>query len=121
MQISTKLAVLIVAALHFGFLVLEMVLWDHPIGREIFSMTPAQSAETAVLASNQGLYNGFLATGLLWGLLTQKRDIIFFILICVVIAGIFGAATASPSILVLQALPAAVAITLLLRSPPKSQ
>jgi putative membrane protein len=120
MQISTKISVLIVAALHIGFLVLEMFLWEHPIGREVFSMTAAQSAETAVLAANQGLYNGFLAAGLIWGLFTGKRDITAFMLICVIIAGIFGALTASPSILIIQALPGAIAITLLLRSRPKS-
>ncbi len=121
MQVSAKIAVLVVAALHFGFLVLEMFLWDHPIGREVFSMSAVQSAETAVLASNQGLYNGFLAAGLLWGLVAEKRDITVFMLLCVVIAGIFGGVTANPSILFLQALPGAVAMILLLRSGAKPQ
>ncbi len=115
MQVSAKIAVLVVAALHVGFLILEMFLWDHPIGREVFSMTAVQSAETAVLASNQGLYNGFLAAGLLWGLVAGKRDITVFMLLCVVIAGIFGGVTANPSIVFIQALPAAVALILILQ------
>lgn len=115
MQVSAKIAVLVVAALHVGFLILEMFLWDHPIGREVFAMTAVQSAETAVLASNQGLYNGFLAAGLLWGLVAGKRDITVFMLLCVVIAGIFGGVTANPSIVFIQALPAAVALILILQ------
>jgi len=116
MKTLAAIAVIIVAALHFGFLALEMFYWDHPIGREIFSMTPEQSAQTAVLAANQGLYNGFLAAGLLWGLIAGKRDVVFFFLICVIIAGIFGAVTASPTILYMQAAPAALALLLTLFS-----
>jgi len=116
MKILAALAVAIVAALHFGFLVLEMFFWDHPVGREIFSMTPEQSAQTAVLAANQGLYNGFLAAGLLWGLIAGKRDVVFFFLICVIVAGIFGAVTASPTILFTQAAPAVLALLLTLFS-----
>lgn len=121
MHVSAKIAVLIVAALHFGFLILEMILWDHPIGREVFAMTAEQSAQTAGLASNQGLYNGFLATGLLWGLMAGKRDITVFTLLFVVIAGIFGGFTANPSIVFIQALPAAVALILILRSHSMAQ
>ena len=108
------IAVLIVAALHVGFLALEMFFWDHEIGRSIFSMTPEQSAQTAVLAANQGLYNGFLAAGLLWGLVAAKRDVVVFFLLCVIVAGVFGAATAKPTILLTQAAPAAVALVLTL-------
>ncbi len=106
------IAVLIVAALHGGFLALEMFFWDHEIGRKIFSMTAEQSAETAVLAANQGLYNGFLAAGLLWGLFTGKRDVTIFFLLCVIVAGVFGAVTAKPTILFTQAVPALVALVL---------
>lgn len=108
------IAVFLVAVLHLGFLALEMFYWDHEIGRKVFSMTPEQSAETAVLAANQGLYNGFLAAGLLWGLIAGKRDVIIFFLLCVVVAGVFGAVTAKPTILFTQAVPGAVALLLTL-------
>ncbi len=113
MKIITNIAILLVAALHAGFLALEMFFWDHPFGREVFSMTPEQSAETAVLAANQGLYNGFLAAGLLWGLIASKRDVTFFFLSCVIVAGVYGALTASFSILYLQAMPAMAAFALM--------
>jgi putative membrane protein len=116
MRILATLTVIIVALLHFGFLTLEMFFWDHPIGRNIFSMTPVQSAETAVLAANQGLYNGFLGTGLLWGAFARKRDVVIFFLACVIIAGVFGAVTASPTILFTQAAPAIIALILTLIS-----
>lgn len=99
-----------VAILHLGILVLEMFFWDHPIGRKIFEMTPEVSQSSAVLAMNQGLYNGFLAAGLIWGLLAKRTDVKVFFLGCVVVAGVFGAATAKPSILFTQAMPAAIAL-----------
>lgn len=117
MRILAMLAVLIVAALHFGFLALEMFFWDHPVGRDVFSMTAQQSADTAVLAANQGLYNGFLAAGLLWGLVARKRDVIVFFLLCVIVAGVYGAATAKATILFVQAAPAALALALTLMAP----
>lgn len=100
----------LVILLHLGFLALEMFFWDHEIGRRIFSMTPAESASSAVLAANQGLYNGFLAAGLLWGLIAKKRDVLVFFLLCVIAAGLFGAATAKETILFTQALPGALAL-----------
>ncbi len=114
MQILARLTVVLVALLHFSFLTLEMFFWDHPVGREVFSLTPELSAQTAVLAANQGLYNGFLAVGLLWGLFAGKRDVTFFFLACVVVAGVFGAVTAATMILFVQALPAALAMIFLL-------
>lgn len=102
----------IVALLHFGFLVLEMFLWNHPIGHRTFGMTPDVAASSAVLASNQGLYNGFLAVGLLWGLIARRNDVTLFVLGCVVIAGIYGGLTAKVSIIFLQALPAMIAFAL---------
>jgi len=116
MRILSVLFVIIVAALHVGFLTLEMFLWDHPIGRNVFSMTAEESASTAVLAANQGLYNGFLAVGLLWGLVTKQRDVVLFFLLCVIGAGIFGAVTASFTILYVQALPALIALVFTLLS-----
>ncbi len=112
MKILATIAVVFVALSHMGFLALEMFFWDHPIGQKVFSMTPEVSASSAVLAANQGLYNGFLAAGLLWGLIAKKRDFVFFFLICVMIAGVYGAMTAKPTILFTQALPAAVAFVL---------
>ena len=100
------------ALLHVGFLVLEMFLWTTPFGLKTFNMTPEFAASSAVLAANQGLYNGFLAAGLVWGLFakTNATAIKVFFLGCVIVAGVFGAATAKPSILFVQALPAALAL-----------
>jgi putative membrane protein len=110
MKIIAALLVAFVALSHFGILVLEMFYWDHPVGREMFSMNEEQSANTAVLAMNQGLYNGFLAAGLVWGLLSKRFDVKVFFLACVVVAGIFGSVTAKESILFTQAMPAAIAL-----------
>lgn len=108
--------VILVAIVHLGFLVLEMFFWDHAVGRKIFAMTPEQSAFSAVLAANQGLYNGFLAAGLLWGWIAGKRDVQVFFLLCVVVAGLFGGMTAKSTILFTQALPGAIALALVLAS-----
>jgi putative membrane protein len=104
----------VVALLHAGFLVLEMVLWDTPFGRRTFGLTPEFAAASKALAANQGLYNGFLAAGLAWGLVlgAPGRPVRLFFLGYVVVAGIFGAATASRKILWVQALPGAVAFAL---------
>ena len=104
----------LVALAHVGILVLEMFFWDHPVGRRIFAMTPEVSASSKVLAMNQGLYNGFLAAGLIWGLLAGRRDVKVFFLGCVVIAGIFGGITAKTSILLTQALPGLIALVCVL-------
>lgn len=114
MKALAAIAILIVAILHVGFLALEMFFWDHEIGRRVFSMTPEQSAQSAVLAANQGLYNGFLAAGLVWGLIAARRDVVIFFLLCVIVAGVFGAATAKPTILLTQAAPAVIALVLTL-------
>jgi putative membrane protein len=103
-----------VALNHVAFLVLEMFFWDHPIGRKIFGMTPEQSAFSRTLAANQGLYNGFLAAGLVWGLWTAETPVKIFFLGCVVIAGLYGGMTAKRSILLTQALPAVLALACLL-------
>ncbi|MCC5865142.1 MAG: DUF1304 domain-containing protein [Wenzhouxiangella sp.] len=104
----------LVVASHLGFLVLEMFFWDHPIGREMFAMTPEQSAASAALAMNQGLYNGFLAAGLIWGLWSGRLDLKVFFLCCVIIAGVFGGLTAKFSILFVQGLPALLALIFVL-------
>ncbi|HIV72518.1 MAG TPA: DUF1304 domain-containing protein [Candidatus Aquabacterium excrementipullorum] len=106
----------VVAALHLYFLVLEMFLWDKPMGRKVFGLTREFATASKGLAANQGLYNGFLVAGLVWGLLlgpVAGRPIVFFFLGCVVVAGVFGAATVSKKIFFVQALPALIAEALL--------
>jgi putative membrane protein len=105
---------LLVAVLHIGFLVLEMFLWKTPTGRRIFGLPPEIMQASAPLAANQGLYNGFLAAGLIWSVILGPAGfaIRVFFLSCVIIAGIFGAATAKRSILFMQALPGAIALIL---------
>jgi putative membrane protein len=109
--------VALVAVLHLYFLVLEMFLWTKPLGLKTFRNSPEKAADSAVLAANQGLYNGFLAAGLIWGLLHSAPGFSFqikvFFLLCVIVAGIYGAATVSPRILLVQAAPAAIALILL--------
>ena len=103
----------IVALLHIGFLTIEMFLWDKPTGRNIFHTTADFAVQSKTLAANQGLYNGFLAAGLIWGLFADNSVKIFF-LSCVIIAGIFGAFTVSKRIFYIQALPALIGLVLLL-------
>ena len=110
-QIALAIAAL-VALLHLYFLVLEMFLWTKPKGRRVFGLSPEQAEQTRVLAANQGLYNGFLAAGLIWGIWlgAQGEAIRLFFLICVLIAGIYGGFTANRKIFFVQALPAALGI-----------
>lgn len=102
----------LLALLHVYILVLEMFMWDTPRGRKAFGMTPEFSASTKVLAANQGLYNGFLAAGLFWGLALGAAGgpVKVFFAGCVLVAGLYGAATASRRILFVQAVPAAVTL-----------
>ena len=116
MKLLANVFTFIVAVSHVGILVLEMFYWNHPIGQKIFVMTPEVAASSEVLAMNQGLYIGFLAAGLFWGLLANRFDIKVFFLCCVVIAGIFGGITAKTSILFTQGLPALIALILVLMS-----
>lgn len=106
----------LVALLHAYFLVLEMFLWNTPLGRRTFGLEPEFAAASKTLAANQGLYNGFLAAGLVWGLSLGDAgfSVKVFFLACVIVAGVFGAATASRKILFVQALPALVALAALL-------
>jgi putative membrane protein len=113
MNLLAAIAVVLVALLHLYFLLLEMFLWDKPLGRRTFGLTPEQAAMTKSLAMNQGLYNGFLAAGLLWGLAAGFQVQVFF-LACVIVAGVFGGFTASRKIIWVQALPGAVALALVL-------
>jgi putative membrane protein len=105
----------LVAAIHVYIVVLEMLLWQKPLGRKVFRTTVEQAAQTATLAANQGLYNGFLAAGLIWALVSSElqRPVGTFFLACVAVAGAFGAATVSPRILLVQTLPAVLALAAL--------
>lgn len=114
MTALANLLVTLVALLHLYFLVLEMFLWDKPKGMKTFNLTPEFAKASKVLAANQGLYNGFLAAGLLWGLYLSDTKIQVFFLGCVIIAGIYGAMTANKRILFIQSLPATIALALVL-------
>jgi putative membrane protein len=118
MFIASSFVIGVVAVLHLYFLVLEMFLWDKPAGLKTFGHTIEAARATKILAANQGLYNGFLAAGLFWGLNlgAAGTNVKVFFLCCVLIAGIYGAATASRKILAVQALPAAVGLALVFLS-----
>jgi len=117
LSLIANVLVALVAALHAYFLILEMFLWDKPLGLKTFRHTPDRAEITKVLAANQGLYNGFLAAGLAWGLFHGNPGFAFqiktFFLLCVIVAGIYGALTVSRRILYVQAAPAALALILL--------
>ena len=114
MTTMANVLVALIALLHIYILVLEMFLWDKPAGLRAFGQTREAAAASKVLAANQGLYNGFLAAGLFWGLSLGAggTDIKVFFLCCVLVAGLYGAATASRRILFVQAVPAAIALAL---------
>ena len=116
MRLAADIIVAMVAALHIYFLVLEMFFWTTPRGLRTFGNTPAKAEETRVLAANQGLYNGFLAAGLIWGLIypipSFGLEIKTFFLLCVIVAGIYGAWSVSSRILYVQAAPALSALIL---------
>ena len=118
MHIAAALVTALVAALHVYFLVLEMFLWTKPAGRKAFGLSAEQAEATKVLAANQGLYNGFLAAGLLWSLTLGDagKAVNLFFLGCVLVAGVYGAMTASRKILFIQGLPAAIGLALVMAS-----
>ncbi len=116
MSIVAAVLVGLVAAIHLYIVVLEMALWATPTGRRVFGTTAEFADETKVLAANQGLYNGFLAAGLVWGLVSGRDDVRLFFLGCVVVAGLYGAATVNRRILVVQALPALLGFLAVLAS-----
>jgi putative membrane protein len=118
MTTAANIVITLVALLHAYFLVLEMFLWDKPYGMRTFRLTPEFAAASKGLAANQGLYNGFLAAGLVWGLVQGAAgiDVKVFFLACVVVAGLFGGATVNRKILFVQAVPGIIALALLLAS-----
>ncbi|MEY4883815.1 MAG: hypothetical protein RIS34_1669 [Pseudomonadota bacterium] len=115
MSIAANVVVALIGVLHVYILVLEMFFWDKPKGLKAFGQTQAQATATKVLAANQGLYNGFLAAGLFWGLSLGAGGMAVkvFFLCCVLVAGLYGAATANKRILFIQAIPAALGLGLL--------
>ena len=116
MSIAASILIALIALLHLWFLILEMFLWTRPSGRKAFGLSQEFAEQSKALAANQGLYNGFLVAGLVWGLWLghDGLDIKLFFLGCVLVAGIFGGITAARKILWVQALPAAIALLLLL-------
>jgi putative membrane protein len=114
MKIAADIVVGLVAAIHVYILVLEMFLWRTDRARAAFGTTPDFAAASATLAANQGLYNGFLAAGLVYGLITDSIAFQVFFLCCVIVAGLYGTVTASRRILFVQAIPAALALILVL-------
>lgn len=115
MYLVAQVVVAAIAVLHLYILVLEMFLWDKPAGLRAFRLTPEQAASTRVMAANQGLYNGFLAAGLAWGVIlgADGWGVKVFFLACVLVAGVYGGLTASRKILFIQAVPATLGLALL--------
>jgi putative membrane protein len=116
MFIVAQILIALVALLHLYFLALEMFFWDKPLGRKVFNLTPEFAAASKALAANQGLYNGFLAAGLIWSLILAGHEgwhVALFFLACVIVAGIYGALTVNKRIFFFQALPALLALAAL--------
>ncbi|MCM2344109.1 MAG: DUF1304 domain-containing protein [Alphaproteobacteria bacterium] len=118
MHIFTSGLIVLVAGLHLGFLVLEMFLWQKPLGLKTFRLSPEQAQMTAVLAANQGLYNGFLAAGLLYGVIAGSLPFQIFFLTCVIIAGLYGGYSVNRRIILIQSLPALIALIFVLMPMP---
>jgi putative membrane protein len=114
MSILATVLILLVALLHVYFLVLEMFLWTKPLGLKVFRQSAEKAEQSKVLAANQGLYNGFLAAGLVYGVATGSREFELFFLACVIVAGVYGAMTVNKRIFFVQALPALLAVGALL-------
>ena len=118
MKVLINILVGLVALQHFGFLYLEMFLWDSPVGMKVFKLDPEFAVKSAAIAANQGLYNGFLAAGLLWSVVSSNalfaRQLKIFFLGCVLVAGLYGFYSVSQTILYVQAIPAAIVLTLVL-------
>ena len=115
MKFLLAFLVALVAFEHVYFMILEMFLWTKPRGMKAFGLTKEKAEDSKILAANQGLYNGFLAAGLLWGLISEKNDVIIFFLICVIIAGIYGAySTKKIKLFYIQSLPATMALLLII-------
>jgi putative membrane protein len=115
-NVVTQILIGLVALLHLYFLALEMFFWDKPLGRRVFNLTPEFAAASKALAANQGLYNGFLAAGLIWSFVLGGHEgfhVAIFFLACVIVAGIYGAATVNKRIFFFQALPAILALVAL--------
>ncbi len=121
MKTLSVLFVGIVALIHINFLILEMFLWQTPFALKLFEMTPEQAQFSAPFVANHGLYNGFLAAGLLWGLIKQQQSFLIFFLGCIIIAGTYGGIVDDLAILFTQALPATIALLLVWFATPHSE
>ena len=110
MLMLAQILTALVALLHVYFLVLEMFLWTKPLGLKTFRNSPEKAEATRVLAANQGLYNGFLAAGLLWGLATAQWNVVLFFLGCVLVAALYGAYSVNKRIFMVQGIPAIAAL-----------
>lgn len=113
MSVIALSLIALVALLHLYFLVLEMFLWTRPLGMKVFRLTREKAESTKALAANQGLYNGFLAAGLVWSIMGERRDVATFFLACIVVAGLYGAATVNKRIFIVQSVPALLALAAL--------
>ncbi|MBX2837045.1 MAG: DUF1304 domain-containing protein [Gammaproteobacteria bacterium] len=122
MSLLANIVVALLALLHVYILILEMFLWGSPTSLRAFGLTPELASQTTALAANQGLYNGFLAAGLIWGLVLGEkgRSVKIFFLLCILVAGVFGAVTVNPKILLIQAIPAVIGLILIYLSPRTS-
>ena len=118
MLILAQILVVLVALLHAYFLVLEMFLWTRPLGLKTFRNSPEKAEATRVLAANQGLYNGFLAAGLLWALCTGQWNVVLFFLGCVVVAALYGAYSVNKRIFFVQGIPAIAAVVAVCAATP---
>jgi putative membrane protein len=120
MSTLANIVIAVIALMHLWFLILEMFLWDKPTGRRAFGLTPEFATQSKVLAANQGLYNGFLAAGLIWGLILghapEGTHVKIFFLACVLVAGLYGGFTATRKVLWIQGLPALIGLVLVLLS-----
>lgn len=116
MSIIANIVIALIGLLHVYILVLEMFLWDQPAGLRAFGNSQAAASASKVLAANQGLYNGFLAAGLFWGLFGGGKRVQVFFLLCVLVAGVYGGLTSNRRILFIQAFPAAIGLVLVLLS-----
>jgi len=102
---------LLVSIEHFTFLIIEMFFWQTPFVQKLFGVSPELAEKSGFMAANQGLYNGFIAAGLIWGIISCRKDVSVFFLSCVIIAGIFGAFTVKPTVFLAQSVPAIIAWT----------
>jgi len=119
MRVLALIFTSLVALIHVGIMIVEMFFWNHPVGMGMFNTSETFAAQAEFMAVNQGLYNGFLVAGLVWGMLAKKRDVVVFFLACVFVAGILGALTVKPTVFFVQSVPALIALAFTFATKPK--